>query len=176
MSFFSSKLWLITIMTFILFSCNDEPGQAVSTGHMVGGDTVMNYHRGITGVENQEINDFIKRYGWKMSETPTGLRYLIYKKGSGKKAAKEKVAVCRYTLKLLNGQTIYSSVKQGLKEFRIGHAMVENGLEEGILIMREGDRAKFIVPSHLAFGLLGDQNKIPPGATLVYDIELVKLK
>jgi FKBP-type peptidyl-prolyl cis-trans isomerase len=42
--------------------------------------------------------------------------------------------------------------------------------------MHVGDRAKFIVPSHLAFGLLGDQNKIPQHATLVYDIELVKIK
>jgi len=39
--------------------------------------------------------------------------------------------------------------------------------------MRQGDRAKLIVPSHLAFGLLGDLKKIPAGATLVYDIEIL---
>jgi FKBP-type peptidyl-prolyl cis-trans isomerase len=42
--------------------------------------------------------------------------------------------------------------------------------------MNVGDRAKFIVPSHLAFGLLGDQKMIPPQATLVYDVELINLK
>ena len=49
-------------------------------------------------------------------------------------------------------------------------------LEEGILLLKEGDRAKFIIPSHLAFGLLGDMKKIPAKAVLVYDIELIKIK
>ena len=39
--------------------------------------------------------------------------------------------------------------------------------------MKVGDKAKFIIPSHLAFGLLGDENKIPKRATLVYDVELI---
>jgi FKBP-type peptidyl-prolyl cis-trans isomerase FkpA len=77
---------------------------------------------------------------------------------------------------LLNGDLAYSSGQTGPKEFEIGHGGVESGLEEGILLLHVGDHAKFIVPSHLAFGLLGDQNKIPQRATLVYDIELVKLK
>jgi FKBP-type peptidyl-prolyl cis-trans isomerase len=104
------------------------------------------------------------------------LRYLIYKKGKGEKAGKGKIAVIGYTLRFLNGNLCYSSDKEGLKEFKIGYGNVESGIEEGILLMHVGDRAKFIVPSHLAFGLLGDQNKIPQQATLVYDIELVKLK
>jgi FKBP-type peptidyl-prolyl cis-trans isomerase len=63
-----------------------------------------------------------------------------------------------------------------VKEFLIGQSDVEAGLEEGIRLMRTGDRAKLILPSRLAFGLLGDGKKIPPGATLVYDIELVAQK
>jgi len=42
--------------------------------------------------------------------------------------------------------------------------------------MRVGDRAKFIIPSHLAFGLIGDQKKIRHKATLVYDLEFVSMK
>jgi len=48
-------------------------------------------------------------------------------------------------------------------------------LEEGLLLLHQGDKAKFIIPSHLAYGLLGDQKQIPPGATLVYDVELIQL-
>jgi FKBP-type peptidyl-prolyl cis-trans isomerase len=44
------------------------------------------------------------------------------------------------------------------------------------MLMRTGSRAKLIVPSHLAFGLLGDLKKIPEQAVLVYDIELVEVK
>ena len=53
---------------------------------------------------------------------------------------------------------------------------MEPGLEEGILFMCEGDRAKFILPSHRAFGLTDDQDKIPPKATLIYDVKLIKIK
>jgi len=50
---------------------------------------------------------------------------------------------------------------------------VISGLEEGILYLSEGDKAKIIIPSHLGYGLLGDLDKnIPPKATLIYDIEL----
>jgi FKBP-type peptidyl-prolyl cis-trans isomerase len=139
-------------------------------------DTLVNYNRGVIKTEDQQIDDFIARYNWKMTKTGTGLRYLIFQKGHGVKAAKGKVAVISYTLRFLDGSLCYSSDKDGLKEFKIGYGNVESGVEEGILLMHVGDRAKFIVPSHLAFGLLGDQKKIPQQATLVYDIELVKLK
>jgi FKBP-type peptidyl-prolyl cis-trans isomerase len=43
------------------------------------------------------------------------------------------------------------------------------------MLMKEGEKAIFIIPSHLAFGLLGDENKIPKRATLVYDVELVQV-
>jgi len=139
-------------------------------------DSLVNYNRGVLLTEDQQIDDFVARYGWKMEKSGTGLRYLIFKKGNGAKALKGKVAFISFTLHLLNGELCYSSDKDGLKEFKIGYGGVESGIEEGILLMHVGDRAKFIVPSHLAFGLLGDQKKIPQHATLVYDIELVKIK
>ncbi|MDP4282734.1 MAG: FKBP-type peptidyl-prolyl cis-trans isomerase, partial [Bacteroidota bacterium] len=82
----------------------------------------------------------------------------------------------RYTVRLLNGNICYDNSKGDLRKIKAGHMESERGLEEGILLMRQGDRGKFIVPSHLAFGLLGDQKKIPPGAALVYDVELVEIK
>jgi FKBP-type peptidyl-prolyl cis-trans isomerase len=171
-----------TLPVFLLFlilctSCSEQPQPSKSTRHLgMMSDSLVNYNRSIVRTEDQQIEDFIARYGWKMNKTGTGLRYLIFKKGKGVKTEKGKVAVIRYTLRFLNGNLCYSSDKEGLKEFKIGYGGVESGVEEGILLMRVGDRAKFIVPSHLAFGFLGDQNKIPQHATLVYDIELVKIK
>jgi FKBP-type peptidyl-prolyl cis-trans isomerase len=81
-----------------------------------------------------------------------------------------------YNVKLLTGDMIYSSKELGSKTFEIGHGGVESGLEEALLYLKLGDKAKLIIPSHLAFGLLGDQNKVPPRSTLVYDIEIVNLK
>ena len=126
--------------------------------------------------EDREIEDFIFRYHWKMTKSPTGLRYFIYTRGSGKKAEKGERATLQFTVRLLNGNLCYSSVVDGKKTFKIGYGGVESGLEEGILLLKVGDKAKFILPSHLAFGLLGDQNKIPQNASLVYDVELVEIK
>ncbi len=127
-------------------------------------------------VEQEQIDNFIKRYKWQMNETGSGLRYAIYKKGDGPFAKPGKVAILNYSVMLITGEEIYSSDKDGRKEFLIGKGGVESGLEEGILLLQVGDRAKFIIPSHLGFGLLGDQNKVPPKSTLIYDIELLDLK
>lgn len=126
--------------------------------------------------EEEKINDFIERYGWNMLNTGSGLRYLIYENGNGRLADTGNVVMLNYTLTLLNGDTIYTSHKNGKKEFLVGKGNVESGLEEAILLLKEGDRAKIIIPSHLAFGLPGDGDKIPAKATLVYDLELIQLK
>ena len=111
-----------------------------------------------------------------MEKTGTGLRYMIYEHGNGTKADNGKTAELKYSLRLLSGENIYTSDERGLKEFEIGKGGVESGLEEGILFLKKGDHVKFIIPSHLAFGLLGDGDKIPAKATLVYDIELINIK
>lgn len=125
--------------------------------------------------ENEQIDRFVERYNWTMQKTGSGLRYNIYENGKGEKAQAGKIATLKFEVRLISGDLIYSSDKDGLKEFLIGRGGVESGLEEGILLLRVGDRAKFIIPSHLGFGLLGDQDKVPPKSTLIYDIELLSL-
>lgn len=126
--------------------------------------------------EEGQINGYIERRGWQMQETGSGLRYMIYHEGDGPKAQEGKVARIQYTLHSITGSIIYSSDESGPMEFLIGRGGVESGLEEAILLLREGDKAKIIIPSHLGFGLAGDDHKIPPKATLIYDITLLSIK
>lgn len=126
--------------------------------------------------ERENIDDYIKRHNLDMQSTGTGLRYMITDSGSGERAIAEKVAVIDYSISLLDGREVYSSAESGQKKFLIGKGGVEAGLEEGILLMKVGSKAKFILPSHLAYGLAGDDNKIPSRAPLVYAVELVELK
>jgi FKBP-type peptidyl-prolyl cis-trans isomerase FkpA len=171
------ELALFPVLLLILYSCGQEPLPASSTSHFrIMDDSVINYNKGVVTKEDLQIQDFINRYGWKMTETPTGLRYLIYKRNNGQKAEAGKIATIAFSIRLLNGNLCYSSGSEGPKKFKIGHSEVESGLDEGILLLKVGERAKFILPSHLAFGLLGDQNKIPQNATLVYDVELLEVK
>ena len=61
-------------------------------------------------------------------------------------------------------------------KYGIGKDNVESGIHEGITYLRVGDKAKLLIPSYLAHGLVGDKNKIPPRATLVVDLHLIRLQ
>ncbi|NTW25467.1 MAG: peptidylprolyl isomerase [Lentimicrobium sp.] len=166
-----------TLVLILLFSCssNTEQSQGKSDSSRDLEEKLIYANKRAVKEENEQIERFIKRYKWQMKETGSGLRYDIYYQGIGDKAVPGKLAILKFSLRLIDGTAVYSSEKDGFKQFVIGHGGVESGLEEGILLLRVGDRAKFIIPSHLGFGLLGDQDKVPPKSTLIYDIELVAL-
>lgn len=167
-----------SLLVFLsLAACNGSITNEKDSGKIVPSmkESLLNANKQAVKAENEQIEQFISRYNWEMKETGSGLRYNIYESGSGEKATTGKIAALKYEVRLITGDIIYSSEKDGLKEFLIGRGGVESGLEEGILLLRVGDRAKFIIPSHLGFGLLGDQDKVPPKSTLIYDIELISL-
>ena len=168
--------FFLTGMSFLFVSCEHETRPSRSTAHIrMMDDTVVNYNRQVVRAEDEEINDFIARHGWKMSKTQTGLRYVIYKHGKGAKVMKGDEVKLKFVLSLLNGQKIYSSDSLGLKIIFPGTTEGETGLQEALQLMREGDNARLLVPSHLAYGLLGDLKRIPASATLVYDVEIVSV-
>jgi len=81
----------------------------------------------------------------------------------------------KYKISFLNGDLCYETPKNQLSYFKIDHSDIESGVQEGVKKMRKGEKAVFIVSSHLAHGITGDQNKIPPATSLVVEIELVDL-
>ncbi len=166
------------LASFFLLSCggpqNGTNGPAEDTIQEYK-EPLVNVNKTLVSRERAQIDDYIARYGWTMETSGTGLRYQIYKKGNGRAPQKDMNATIRFRVNLLNGEVVYDSKNDGLKSFKLGKAEVESGLEEGIMLMQVGDRARLIIPSHLAFGLLGDDQKIPKRATLVYDLELMSI-
>lgn len=124
----------------------------------------------------QEIDDFINRYHWEMTRTETGLRYMIYNAGKGPFVKKGDLVELKYKISLLNGDVVGSSESSSTLSVEIGKRNVVSGLEEGLMFMNKGTHAKLIVPSHLAYGLLGDMAKIPARAALVIDVELCSVR
>ncbi|MBU1718163.1 MAG: FKBP-type peptidyl-prolyl cis-trans isomerase [Bacteroidetes bacterium] len=123
--------------------------------------------------ETQEIEGYLNRHKWPVTISKTGLRYWIYEQKNGDKPKNGQTVVLNYTLKLLNGITVYDSSKDGQKRFVLGYLSGERGLDEAVSMLGKGDKARLIVPAHLGFGILGDKNRVPPKSTLIYDIELV---
>jgi len=138
-------------------------------------EKLLEANKAVIEVENEQIEKLIAENGWKMAETPTGLRYQYIENGTGSKTAIGKLVTIEYEIKLISNELIYSSQQSGPKKFRIGTGGVESGLEEGILLLKVGDKVRFIIPSYLAHGLSGDQDKIPPKATLIYTVKVIDL-
>ena len=170
---------LLVFIAFIIVSCgnkHDSSNQKKAPDTFDVKTSFEKVNKKLVKTEDEEINDFITRYGWQMGQTGTGLRYMIYQKGLGAKITRGKIAKVNYNVRLITGELCYSSQEEGAKELLVGKSGDISGLEEGLLLLKAGDKAKFIIPSHLAYGFLGDENKIPKRATLVYDIQIIEIK
>lgn len=106
-------------------------------------------------------------------ELPSGLQYKVLQEGTGTihPTATDKVKV-HYEGKLLDGSVFDSSVKRG-KPISFALNQVIPGWTEGVQLMVVGEATRFFIPSGLAYGDRGAGGAIPPGATLIFDVELL---
>ncbi|HSP10885.1 MAG TPA: peptidylprolyl isomerase [Salegentibacter sp.] len=113
--------------------------------------------------------------GFKTTES--GLKYKIEKEGNGPKAEKGKTVSVHYKGMLADGTVFDSSFKRNQPiDFPLGVGHVISGWDEGIQLLKVGDQARFVIPSHLGYGDRGAGGVIPPNASLVFDVELVDVK
>jgi peptidyl-prolyl cis-trans isomerase A (cyclophilin A) len=122
------------------------------------------------------VQEALDKLAAGFDQTDSGLRYKIIQKGSGVQAEKGKSVSVHYEGSLGNGQVFDSSYRR--KDpitFTLGIGQVIQGWDEGIALLQEGDKARFVIPSYLGYGERGAGGVIPPNATLVFDVELVKV-
>jgi peptidyl-prolyl cis-trans isomerase A (cyclophilin A) len=110
-------------------------------------------------------------------KTESGLRYQILQKGSGSQATKGATVSVHYKGQLSDGTVFDSSYKRKEPiEFALGTGQVIAGWDEGVALLNVGDKARFVIPSHLGYGAQGAGGVIPPNANLIFDVELVEVK
>ena len=108
--------------------------------------------------------------------TKSGLRYQIIQKGSGITPEKNNTVSVHYKGQLIDGTVFDSSYKRNQPiEFKLGLGQVIPGWDEGVSLLKVGDKARFVIPSYLAYGSQGAGGVIPPNANLIFDVELVKI-
>ncbi len=106
--------------------------------------------------------------------TASGLRYIVEKEGTGKSPVATDQVTVHYSGYLLNGTKFDSSVDRG-QPATFPLNQVIRGWTEGLQLMKEGGKTKFIIPSELGYGANGAGGVIPPNAWLVFDVELIKV-
>ncbi|MGM0532634.1 MAG: FKBP-type peptidyl-prolyl cis-trans isomerase [Bacteroidota bacterium] len=169
---------ILLVFMFMISSCSgsQNPGSQDKDKQRVTTDDLIEANRNLVNQEQGEIKEYVKEEGLEMEKTGTGLWYKISESGEGDAIQTGDVVELDYTVRLLDGTLCYDSENRGPKSFKVGKGNVESGLQQGILFLKKGAKAKFIMPPHLAHGLVGDDDRIPSRAIIIYDIEVLDVK
>ncbi|WP_170227107.1 FKBP-type peptidyl-prolyl cis-trans isomerase [Luteibaculum oceani] len=170
-----SKAIFFALATLMVVSCGNNNGTTQSTKKKYTKQEIEDYNRLMAKKEAKRISQYVEEKGWPAKETGTGLHYYIYEDSSGPKPVEGNKVKVNITICYLNGDTAYSHVRYGAETFEIDRTNKESGLNEGVQYMPLGAKAKLVIPSHLAHGVVGDQAKIPPRTPLVFDVELLEI-
>jgi FKBP-type peptidyl-prolyl cis-trans isomerase FkpA len=109
--------------------------------------------------------------------TASGLQYWDLVTGTGQTAVSGKVVRVHYTGWLTNGTKFDSSLDRNTPfEFPLGARRVIKGWDEGVEGMKVGGKRQLRIPPELGYGARGAGGRIPPGATLIFDVELLEVK
>ena len=109
--------------------------------------------------------------------TASGLKYIDEVVGTGESPKPGQNVTVHYTGTLENGTKFDSSVDRGQPfTFRIGMGSVIQGWDEGVMTMKVGGKRKLIIPANLGYGAMGSPPKIPPNATLIFEVELLSVR
>ncbi len=165
------KYIYILIIIISLSSCKEKKNTPIKNWNKID-KQLIEINKYLIDEDEERIESFIQRNDWNMKQTKTGLWYEITQQGTGDSIGENNLVTINYTLELLDGTLCYSSDSLGAKTFKVGYANVEAGLQEGVQLLTNGAKARFILPPYLAHGLVGDHNRIPSHAILVYYVEV----
>ncbi|MEI6534163.1 MAG: FKBP-type peptidyl-prolyl cis-trans isomerase [Verrucomicrobiaceae bacterium] len=120
---------------------------------------------------------FLKENATKegVKSTASGLQYLVLTEGKGKSPKATDTVLVHYRGTLLTGTEFDSSYKRNEPiEFPLNRVIA--GWTEGVQLMKEGAKFRFFIPSNLAYGTRGAGRDIGPNETLIFEVELLKVK
>lgn len=132
-------------------------------------------------IELLEVKDRIVAEMWDVDSTlfkttASGLKYAIISAGEGPAVEANKVITVHYSGYLENGTMFDSSVERDEPiSFVVGQGQVIPGWDEGMQLLKKGDKARFIIPPQLGYGEMALE-KIPANSTLIFDTEIVDVK
>ena len=137
-------------------------------------DPFIEGNKNIIRKEDEEIDLFIHRYQWEMTNTGSGLRIQVLKQGSGELLREGDTVSLSYQIFLLDGTMLYSSKNDGQKKFVVARSHEMIGLHEAVQQLKRGAEARIVLPSHLAYGVAGDGNKVKGRKSIAMVIQISK--
>ena len=132
-------------------------------------------------IDENMLKDYFAKNNIKATRTETGLYYVISKEGKGATPEIGQNVVVNYTGKTIDGKTFDSNVDTNFHHaqpfsFAIGKGQVIRGWDEGVYMMKKGEKATLYIPSTLAYGERSPSPLIPANAILIFDVEVTDIK
>lgn len=164
------KLTVILIISmFLIFGCEKENTQTEGSSEMSEStqqEEMMSSQSGPAKVDEADYQT-----------TDSGLKYAILKKSDGEKPQSGQTVAVHYSGWLPDGKNFDSSYKRNKPfEFMLGQGQVIRGWDEGISLLKKGEKAQLVIPPELGYGQRGIPGVIPANSTLIFDVELVDIK
>lgn len=158
-------------------TADDKYAEFEAKSHQKKGDeAAMDWNSVNAAREDEDIDFFIKRYGWKAERRGNGLRVEVLEEGSGPFVKSEDIVTLEYTTCLLTGDTVYTSRKLGPKVFKVDKSDEVAGLNEAVKSLRKGGKAHVVIPSFLGYGVAGDGERIRGKVSLAMTIEVTDVQ
>lgn len=175
------KFWFLFVLAVLVgafTACRDHKatGSVVASSEDVVEDEVSPYMEGNKNImrrENDEMQMFIRRYGWQMQRTPTGLYVQVLDPGHGDVFREGDRVAMEYRTFLLSGEQIYNSDSGDVKVFVVARSEEIDALHEVAQMLRPGAKARLVIPSYLGYGVAGDGDRIQGLQPIVMEISIL---
>lgn len=161
----------LIVLLLTTAACDRTP--VIDVTHQSGDplkENMINANKYIANAEDTEIENYIRRHNWSMRTLANGERLQVYASGSGAFVGYEDSVTVRYRLEALNGSVFYDSQEE---TFVAGRHQTVVGLDHAVMQLRRGSKARLILPSALGYGVMGDGDRVPSRAVLIYDLEIL---
>ena len=162
-------------MVFLLCSScsSEEPRVAVNKNtSSVETMALAELNRQLTEKDKDIMEALMRRKNWNMHCHPEGFYSMALKEGRGKNIGNNSAVELLCKVQLLDGTVCYENQ---IRSFSVNQTNEIAGLHQGLLNRHGGDKLRFIFPPYMAYGLLGDRDKIPPRAALIFEVEVLNV-
>lgn len=157
---------------------SNKDAQGIVENYFKAKESKLNAERAAKGKVAREAGEQYLKTNAKnegVVTLPSGLQYKVLNEGNGNKPKATDTVVCHYEGFLIDGTVFDSSYQRG-EPATFPLNQVITGWTEGLQLMQEGAKYRFFIPYRLGYGENGAGTLIPPYSTLIFDVELIKVK
>lgn len=179
MNFSNTSLLCLVLLGFLCQACGGSSTQAPAPPQISEKklqEELIQVNQRMIQEEQWLIKQYLERRNLPFESYGTGLHLVrLSKTIKGSKPKPGDYVQIEYSASLLDGSPCFRSGQEG-EVLRLAFDPIESGLQDGILKMHAEEECLLLIPSHMAFGLLGDLDKIPPYTPVAYKVKLLRIQ